>query len=114
MFGAYGGGGGGQVGMGAMGVGGMGLVQGLGWFTPMAKVYMNDVIDHLEVSFVDGEWVVKAKVKAATDKKMVVSSSEQFAGTCDHLTDYCFVRMSMRSSDRRLLACLLAACLRGC
>jgi hypothetical protein len=23
---------------------------------------------------------------------MVVSASEQFVGTCDHLTDYCFVR----------------------
>jgi hypothetical protein len=42
----------------------------VGFFTPMTKVYIGDVIDHLEI---------------------IVSSLDQFVATCDHLTDYVFV-----------------------
>lgn len=45
-------------------------VQGQGFFSPMTKVYIGDVLDHLEI---------------------VVSSLDQFVATCDHLTDYVFV-----------------------
>ncbi|WVN87629.1 uncharacterized protein L203_102812 [Cryptococcus depauperatus CBS 7841] len=44
----------------------------LGFFSPLTKVYVEDVIDHLE---------------------MVTGSLEQFAATCDRLTDYVFVRL---------------------
>lgn len=42
----------------------------VGFFSPMTKVYIGDVIDHLEI---------------------IVSSLDQFVATCDHLTDYVFV-----------------------
>lgn len=42
----------------------------LGFFSPLTKVYIEDVIDHLEI---------------------IVGSLEQFVSTCDHLTDYVFV-----------------------
>lgn len=48
-----------------------------GFFSPMTKVYIGDVLDHLE---------------------MVVSSLDQFVATCDHLTDYVFVSV-VRGSD---------------
>ena len=44
-----------------------------GFFTPMTKVYIGDVLDHLE---------------------LIVSSMDQFVATCDHLTDYVFVGLS--------------------
>ena len=44
--------------------------EGQGFFSPMTKVYIGDVTDHLET---------------------VVSSMDQFVATCDHLTDYVFV-----------------------
>jgi len=44
--------------------------QGQGFFSPMTKVYIGDVMDHLEI---------------------IVSSMDQFVATCDHLTDYVFV-----------------------
>ena len=44
----------------------------MGFFSPMAKIYMVDVIDHLENA---------------------VSSLDQFIGTCEHLTDYVFVSL---------------------
>lgn len=42
----------------------------VGFFTPLTKVYIGDVLDHLEI---------------------IVSSMDQFVATCDHLTDYVFV-----------------------
>jgi hypothetical protein len=41
-----------------------------GFFSPMTKVYIGDVLDHLEI---------------------ICSSMDQFVATCDHLTDYVFV-----------------------
>lgn len=41
-----------------------------GFFSPMTKVYIGDVLDHLEI---------------------IVSNMDQFVATCDHLTDYVFV-----------------------
>ncbi|KLT39689.1 hypothetical protein CC85DRAFT_288259 [Cutaneotrichosporon oleaginosum] len=49
-----------------------------GYFSLLSKVYMNDVIDHLE---------------------MVVGSSEQFVSTCDHLTDYVFNVLSFQTNN---------------
>ncbi|BEJ14529.1 hypothetical protein CspHIS471_0402960 [Cutaneotrichosporon sp. HIS471] len=49
-----------------------------GYFSLLSKVYMNDIIDHLE---------------------MVVGSSEQFVGTCDHLTDYVFNVLSFQTNN---------------
>ncbi|WOO84542.1 Cobalt/magnesium transport protein CorA [Vanrija pseudolonga] len=49
-----------------------------GYFSPMARMYMNDVIDHLE---------------------MVVSSADQFVATCDHLTDYVFNVLSFNTNN---------------
>lgn len=46
----------------------------LGFFTPLTKVYIEDVIDHLEI---------------------IVGSLEQFVSTCDHLTDYVFVSLCL-------------------
>ena len=43
---------------------------GEGYMSPMTRIYIGDVLDHLE---------------------MVVSSLDQFVATCDHLTDYVFV-----------------------
>lgn len=45
-----------------------------GYFSPMTKVYIGDVLDHLE---------------------MVVSSLDQFVATCDHLTEFVFVCLSL-------------------
>lgn len=42
-----------------------------GFFSPKTKVYIGDVLDHLE---------------------LIVGSLDQFVATCDHLTDYVFVR----------------------
>lgn len=44
-----------------------------GFFSPMTKVYIGDVLDHLEI---------------------IVSNMDQFVATCDHLTDYVFVSQS--------------------
>lgn len=44
-----------------------------GFFSPMTKVYIGDVLDHLEI---------------------ICSSMDQFVATCDHLTDYVFVSHS--------------------
>lgn len=52
----------------------------VGYFSPLTKAYMNDVIDHLET---------------------VVNSSEQFVGSCDHLTNYCFVSNCQTVADFR-------------
>ena len=55
--------------------------QSQGFFSPMTKVYIGDVLDHLEI---------------------VVSSLDQFVATCDHLTDYVFVSsrfVSLQSSE---------------
>ena len=41
-----------------------------GFFSPMAKVYLGDVIDHLDI---------------------VVGNIDQYVATCDHLTDSVFV-----------------------
>jgi hypothetical protein len=41
-----------------------------GFFSSMTKVYIGDVLDHLEI---------------------IVSNLDQFVATCDHLTDYVFV-----------------------
>ncbi|ODO08978.1 hypothetical protein I350_02570 [Cryptococcus amylolentus CBS 6273] len=49
----------------------------LGFFTPLTKVYIEDVIDHLEI---------------------VVGSLEQFVSTCDHLTDYVFNVLSFQTN----------------
>ena len=49
---------------------GQGNAQEQGFFSSMTKVYIGDVLDHLEI---------------------VVSSLDQFVATCDHLTDYVFV-----------------------
>jgi hypothetical protein len=43
-----------------------------GFFSPMTKVYIGDVLDHLEI---------------------ICSSMDQFVATCDHLTDYVFVSL---------------------
>lgn len=48
------------------------------FFSPLSRVYMNDVIDHLE---------------------MVVGSSEQFVNACDHLTDYTFNVLSFQTNN---------------
>nr|ODN85739.1 hypothetical protein L203_04613 [Cryptococcus depauperatus CBS 7841] len=49
----------------------------LGFFSPLTKVYVEDVIDHLE---------------------MVTGSLEQFAATCDRLTDYVFNVLSFQTN----------------
>lgn len=53
-----------------------------GFFSPMTKVYIGDVLDHLEI---------------------ICSSMDQFVATCDHLTDYVFVsqgpRLRMKEAD---------------
>lgn len=49
-------------------MGGAGMTEG--YMSPMTRIYIGDVMDHLE---------------------MVVSSLDQFVATCDHLTDYVFV-----------------------
>jgi hypothetical protein len=49
-------------------MGAVGTAQG--FFSPMTKVYIGDVLDHLEI---------------------IVSNMDQFVATCDHLTDYVFV-----------------------
>lgn len=49
-----------------------------GFFTPMTKVYIGDVLDHLEI---------------------ICSSMDQFVATCDHLTDYVFVSGINSSHD---------------
>jgi len=41
-----------------------------GYFSPLTKVYIGDVLDHLE---------------------LIISSMDQFVASCDHLTDYVFV-----------------------
>ena len=46
-----------------------------GFFSPMTKVYIGDVLDHLEI---------------------ICSSMDQFVATCDHLTDYVFVSGAAR------------------
>lgn len=61
----------GQGGQGGGSGGGGGMDRGQGFFSPMTKVYIGDVLDHLEI---------------------IVSSMDQFVATCDHLTDYVFVR----------------------
>jgi hypothetical protein len=53
-----------------------------GYFSPMTKVYIGDVLDHLE---------------------MVVSSLDQFVATCDHLTDYVFVSARRGGAQRTAL-----------
>lgn len=61
--------------MGVSGEGGSGFTAGPpagGYFSSLTKVYMGDVIDHLE---------------------MVVSSMDQFVASCDHLTEYVFVSL---------------------
>ncbi|WVQ82784.1 hypothetical protein IAT38_004916 [Cryptococcus sp. DSM 104549] len=50
---------------------------GVGFFSPLTKVYIGDVIDHLEI---------------------VVGSIEQFVSTCDHLTDYVFNVLSFQTN----------------
>lgn len=76
-----GGGGGGGLPTGTSGITGMptnpnGMVPWkepmtmTGFFSPMTKVYIGDVLDHLEI---------------------ICSSMDQFVATCDHLTDYVFV-----------------------
>lgn len=49
-----------------------------GFFSPMTKVYIGDVLDHLEI---------------------ICSSMDQFVATCDHLTDYVFVSSSVTRSS---------------
>jgi hypothetical protein len=49
---------------------GSGVATAQGFFSPMTKVYIGDVLDHLEI---------------------IVSNMDQFVATCDHLTDYVFV-----------------------
>ncbi|CAD6581015.1 MAG: hypothetical protein TREMPRED_002905 [Tremellales sp. Tagirdzhanova-0007] len=51
--------------------------EGQGFFSPMTKVYIGDVTDHLET---------------------VVSSMDQFVATCDHLTDYVFNMLSFQTN----------------
>jgi hypothetical protein len=71
-------GGGGGVGPSGNGIGsgGPNLGQGqAGFFTAMTKVYIGDVVDHLE---------------------SMVGSLDQFVATCDHLTDYVFVSLPVR------------------
>ncbi|OCF72414.1 hypothetical protein I204_06793 [Kwoniella mangroviensis CBS 8886] len=50
----------------------------VGFFSPMTKVYIGDVIDHLEIT---------------------VGSLEQFVNTCDHLTDYVFNVLSFQTNE---------------
>ncbi|KAL7420422.1 hypothetical protein Q5752_005393 [Cryptotrichosporon argae] len=50
---------------------------GAGFFSPLTKVYIGDVIDHLE---------------------QIVGSMDQFVATCDHLTDYVFNTLAFRSN----------------
>ena len=57
-----------------------------GYMSPMTRIYIGDVLDHLE---------------------MVVSSLDQFVATCDHLTDYVFVsRPTLSDCLCEMLACL--------
>jgi len=49
-----------------------------GFFSPMTKVYIGDVLDHLEI---------------------ICSSMDQFVATCDHLTDYVFVSHSLSTES---------------
>ncbi|WVR03019.1 hypothetical protein IAU60_000008 [Kwoniella sp. DSM 27419] len=51
---------------------------GVGFFSPMTKVYIGDVIDHLEI---------------------IVGSMEQFVSTCEHLTDYVFNVLSFQTNE---------------
>ncbi|ORY26965.1 hypothetical protein BCR39DRAFT_539585, partial [Naematelia encephala] len=51
--------------------------QAVAFFSPMSKVYIADVIDHLEI---------------------VVSSMDQYVATCDHLTDYVFNALSFQTN----------------
>ncbi|EKC99879.1 hypothetical protein A1Q2_05844 [Trichosporon asahii var. asahii CBS 8904] len=62
-----------------------------GYISPNARVYMNDVIDHLEVSY-------RCNTGEA-DRQMVASSSDQFVATCDHLTDYSFNVLSFYTNN---------------
>ncbi|RXK37391.1 hypothetical protein M231_05378 [Tremella mesenterica] len=48
-----------------------------GFFSPMSKVYIGDVLDHLE---------------------LIVGSMDQFVATCDHLTDYVFNALSFQTN----------------
>ncbi|EIW73078.1 hypothetical protein TREMEDRAFT_67197 [Tremella mesenterica DSM 1558] len=48
-----------------------------GFFSPMSKVYIGDVLDHLE---------------------LIVGSMDQFVATCDHLTDYVFNALSFETN----------------
>nr|XP_018266065.1 uncharacterized protein I303_00034 [Kwoniella dejecticola CBS 10117]OBR88223.1 hypothetical protein I303_00034 [Kwoniella dejecticola CBS 10117] len=50
----------------------------VGFFSPMTKVYIGDVIDHLEIT---------------------VGSLDQFVNTCDHLTDYVFNVLSFQTNE---------------
>ncbi|WWC67393.1 uncharacterized protein I206_101301 [Kwoniella pini CBS 10737] len=50
----------------------------IGFFSPMTKVYIGDVIDHLEIT---------------------VGSLDQFVNTCDHLTDYVFNVLSFQTNE---------------
>lgn len=45
----------------------------VGYFSPLTKIYIGDVLDHLE---------------------MVVSSMDQYVAVCEHLTEYIFVRIT--------------------
>ncbi|KAK8844840.1 hypothetical protein IAR55_006690 [Kwoniella newhampshirensis] len=58
------------------GLGGMAST-GVGFFSPLTKVYIGDVIDHLEI---------------------IVGSLEQFGATCEHLTDYVFNVLSFQTN----------------
>ena len=49
-----------------------------GFFSPMTRVYIGDVLDHLEI---------------------IVSNMDQFVATCDHLTDYVFVSIGSGEAD---------------
>jgi hypothetical protein len=49
-----------------------------GYFSQMTKVYIGDVLDHLE---------------------LIISSMDQFVASCDHLTDYVFVSRVELSRD---------------
>ncbi|KAK4684434.1 hypothetical protein P7C73_g5743, partial [Tremellales sp. Uapishka_1] len=48
-----------------------------GFFSPLTKLYIGDVLDHLEI---------------------VTSSMDQFVATCDHLTDYVFNVLSFQTN----------------
>ena len=62
-------------------MGAVGTAQG--FFSPMTKVYIGDVLDHLEI---------------------IVSNMDQFVATCDHLTDYVFVSVSSGQAVMWLMA----------